>query len=209
MSDITLKNFLEQCDTGDVLLFSTKKWYSRIIEFFTCSKFSHVAIILKDPIYINPELQGLYILESGQEDNPSIEDNKKKYGVQITKLHDIVDMYKDGRYGHLYYRKLQCTRNESFENKIKGIHDDTYDKPYDTNLIDWVKAEFEMNIGNEQRTNTFWCSALVAYAYTKLGFLDDNVHWTVVSPKRFSFYEDKFFFDFMNCVLNPEKRVLM
>lgn len=194
MSDITLQNFIDKCDTGDILLFSTKKWYSRIIEFFTWSKFSHIAITLKDPIYIKPELQGLYILESGLEDC-----------LQITNLEDIIDMYRRLDYGHLYYRKLQCLRDATFENKIKEIHDDAYN----INLIDWIQAEFEMNISNERRTNTFWCSALVAFVYTKLGFLDDNVHWTVVSPNRFSFYEDKFFFDFTNCVLHPEKKIII
>ena len=51
-------------------------------------------------------------------------------------------------------------------------------------IIDWVQAEFEMIITDEQRTNTFWCSALVAFAYTKLGFLDNNNHCTMVSPRK-------------------------
>mgnify|MGYP000884379571 CR=1 FL=1 len=200
------ETFLNTCQTGDLLLYSTTNtWYSRLIEYFSRSKFSHIAIILRDPTYINENLKGLYILESGAEPNPSPEDGKRKYGVQITKLEDVLDQYmaSTGK-GQLYYRKLDCDRTGDFTNKIKKIHDMTYDKPYDFILTDWIKAEFDIEIGDEQRKNTFWCSALVSFAYIQLGFLGKTVPWTIISPKEYSYYEDSETLKFQNCSLIPE-----
>ena len=117
MDCISKKDLINNCKTGDILLFSTNCWYSKLIEFFTHSKFSHIAIILKDPIFINPKLKGLYILESGAEKKPSPEDENKKYGVQITKLEDILNSYDTNNLGNLYYRKLDCIRNKEFYEK--------------------------------------------------------------------------------------------
>ena len=38
------------------------------------------------------------------------------------------------------------------------------------NLIDWIKGYYKLNIGNTQKENTYWCSALVSYVYVELGF---------------------------------------
>lgn len=205
MNSISKKDFLKNCNTGDILLFSTKHWYSKLIEFFTQSKFSHIGIILKDPIYIKPTLKGLYLFESGAESKPSPEDGKKKYGVQITKLEDILDSYSSSYLGNLYYRKLDCDRNKDFYDKIKKIHDKTYNKPYDIDIIDWIKAEFDIKLGNEQKTNTYWCSALTAFTYVNLGFLKEDLPWTIIKPSEFSYIERKKNLDFLNCNLKPEE----
>ena len=36
-------------------------------KYFTKSKYTHIAMILKDPSFTNPPLKGLYIIESGEE----------------------------------------------------------------------------------------------------------------------------------------------
>ena len=76
MTSITVENFLDSCQTGDILLYSTSLWYSKIIEKCTGSKYSHISIILRDPVYIDPKLKGLYILESGFEKTPDPTDTK-------------------------------------------------------------------------------------------------------------------------------------
>ena len=79
-SDISLADFLETCQTGDILLYNSQYWYSRLIEWGSGSKFSHISIILRDPTFINENLNGLYILESSYEDIPD-SNTGEKYGV--------------------------------------------------------------------------------------------------------------------------------
>lgn len=199
-----LETFYEQCQTGDIILFSTNKWYSKIIEYFTHSIYSHIGIVLRDPVYIDPSLKGLFLLESGYEPVPSPEDGKMKYGVQISNLKDIIQRYQDDQSGSLYYRKVHCTRDAAFEYNLQQVHKLTYDKPYDFNIVDWIKAEFNIHLGNEKRTSYFWCSALVAFTFYKLGLLP-TLDWTVVKPCAFSYYNSSL--TFLNCTLDPEVKL--
>lgn len=208
MTSITLNEFINTTQTGDILLYSTSLWYSRIIEYFQGSKFSHIGIILKDPVYINEKLKGLYILESGSEDIPDPTDDKLKFGVQITPLEHTIKSYQNSWMGNLYYRRLDCLRDQQFTENIKKIYHDVHNRPYDIDLSDWIKADLKLHIGNEHKTNTFWCSALVSYIYCKMKFLK-NIPWTIISPKNFSYYEDNETLKFINSKLAPEKNILL
>ncbi len=82
-------------ETGDILLYhGTNYWFSYLIEWFTYSEFSHVSMVLKDPIYLDPKLEGLYILESGAENIPDAVEGKTHFGVQIVDLNEIIEMYR-------------------------------------------------------------------------------------------------------------------
>ena len=59
MDNISRKNLVDNCNTGDILLYNSKYLIGRAIEYFTQSKFSHISIVLKDPTYIDPQLKGL------------------------------------------------------------------------------------------------------------------------------------------------------
>ena len=93
-SDISLADFLETCQTGDILLYNSQYWYSRLIEWGSGSKFSHISIILRDPTFINENLNGLYILESSYEDIPDSNTGEKVWGVQIIPLQHVLDEYQ-------------------------------------------------------------------------------------------------------------------
>ena len=215
MSQISLNDLLDNCQTGDIILFSTNKWYSKLIESFTSSKFSHIGIILRDPIYLNEKLTGLYVLESGSESKPDPEDNKIKIGVQITPLEEILSPYKGYLAGSVYYRKLNCVRDDQFTKKLIDIHNIVHNKPYDTNIIDWIKALdniehkcINKGFNNDHKTNEFWCSALTCFVYCKLGFVEKDIPWTIIAPKQFSYYE-KESLKFINCTLEPEKYLIL
>lgn len=182
--------------TGDLVLFNSKsKWYDYLIEYFTCSKFSHVGMILENPTNIDPTLnQGLYLIESCLHTVPDRIYNKRINGVQINKLDDVLfDYINKKNKGRIYYRFLECTRDNSFREKIKNICESVYAKPYDLHIMDWLRAEVYISTGSEMdniekrhKTNTFWCSALVAYIYVQLGFLRKDIPWTLISPAAFS-----------------------
>lgn len=200
---IELKNFLETCDTGDILLYNSCYWYSRFIEVASGSKFSHIAIILRDPVYINPKLKGLYILESSYEDIPDSNTGKKVWGVQIIPLEYVINQYQSSYIGNLYYRKLEVEKTDDFYSKLTKCVNYVEGDKYDLNIIDWIKAGCNIQTGNEQKDYTFWCSALIAYVYINLGLINEDIPWTITPPKQFSHYESDSL-TFTNCKLNPE-----
>ena len=183
------KDFLDKCydkfDTGDIIFFYGGGWISNIIAWITGSSYSHMAMILKDPVNINIKLEGLYIIESNYPTSskykhehplllPEITSKYITNGVQITPFEDI---FKRGQ--NLYYRKLNCLRNNDFRKKVKKIHDKVHHKPYDLDFKDWLSAEINIIINNiknktynpiikRDRTDKFWCSALIGYFYVKL-----------------------------------------
>ena len=205
-SDISLADFLETCQTGDILLYNSQYWYSRLIEWGSGSKFSHISIILRDPTFINDKLNGLYILESSYEDIPDSNTGEKVWGVQIIPLQHVLDEYQKSYVGNLYYRRLETEKDESFYNKLKECVNHTEGDKYDLNPVDWFKAEFQLDVGNTRKENTFWCSALVGYVYCQLGFIDQDISWSILPPRKFSHFENDRL-TYYNCSLHPERLI--
>lgn len=203
MTELSIQKLLEECQTGDILLYNSHSVMGRIIEYCSFSKYSHVAIILRNPIYIDPSLVGLYVLESGAENVPDSVTGKFTFGVQITPLENNLNYIKKHSYGNIYYRKLHCKRDSEFEGKLTEIVKIAKGKYYDLHLYDWIRAKFDLEIGDQQITSRFWCSALVGYVYVQLGLLNKHLGWSLLAPKRFSAYENACL-SFENCSVDPE-----
>tara|TARA_B110000971_G_scaffold72321_1_gene74245 strand:+ start:1188 stop:1778 length:591 start_codon:yes stop_codon:yes gene_type:complete len=193
---------INELETGDIILFNGNYFMSHIIEYFTSSIYSHVGIILKNPDLGDATFEGIYLLESGRENTPDPENNRIKKGVQIINLEEKIKNFN----GQIYVRKLHCTRDKEFYEKIKNIHSAVHNIPYDLNPIDWIKADLQLDIGNTHKTNTYWCSALVTYVYVKLGFLDKNIPWSLISPQDLSSSCNKL--KFINCILDKDKDII-
>ncbi len=205
MESINFSDFFENCKTGDLLLYSSRSWYSLLIEFFGWSKYSHVSMIIRDPIWIDPSLKGLYIFESGGENTNDVIKMKNIYGVQLVKLEETLKNYKNGSNGYIYYIKNNFERTDDFNEKIKNIILENDGKPYDINIKDWIGARFNIKLIHRESIR-FFCSALMAYTLTKLNFLKEDTDWTIVSPKEYSYYENNRL-QFQNCILEPEKLI--
>ena len=50
--------FMEQCETGDILLFQGDSFYGNLQRFFTNSDYDHVGLVIRDPSH------GILIFES-------------------------------------------------------------------------------------------------------------------------------------------------
>ena len=180
--------------TGDILLFDYEAGgifglFTRLIQYFTKSKFSHVAMVLKDPSFIHPSLKGYYIWESSWEGKPDPQDGKIKLGVQITPFDEIYEHYKEKK-SSIYVRRVNCNPELFNDSKLKEIHDVVYNKPYDIVPKDWLEA-IERKDSDPQKTDRFWCSALVGYIYTKAGLIDEKTDWSVLRASDFSLeYKD-------------------
>ena len=146
MEDISYRDFIENCQTGDLLLYSSRSWYSYFIEMLGWSKYSHVSMIIKDPIWINENLTGLYIFESGGENTNDVIKNKNVFGVQLIKLEDGLKEYMNKSNGYVYYVKNNFERTNNFYDKLKQIILNNDGKPYDLHLIDWIGARFNLKI---------------------------------------------------------------
>lgn len=166
-----------ELETGDLILFEDTSgfFFSSLIKFFTKSKYTHCGIILKSPTYINPNLTGIYLLESGYEDFNDSEENTKKFGVQIIDFNKKLNEYN----GHIWIRKL--LKRDNIEDIIKEYHPLIHNKEYDYNIFDLVKVIIK-DPNNEQRTKSFFCSALVCYLYTQCGLLPSTTKWDMDTP---------------------------
>lgn len=210
-SHINLERLMSDCDTGDLILYNTKCWYSKFIEYFSDSIYSHIGIILKDPTFINEKMKGLYVLESSYEDIADSNTGERIWGVQIIPLDYVINQYKTGSMGDLYYRKLDSDKNEEFYTNLKKSINEVEGDKYNLNPVDWCKALFKINHGDNHKKDTFWCSALVAYIYVSIGYLDEGIPWTILPPKAFSYYENisNPTLTYVNCKLHPEQKILL
>jgi hypothetical protein len=125
---------MNNLDTGDLLLFHSNKPIGCCIQFCTNSKYCHIGMVLKDPIYINPNLKGYYLWESSSEPFPDAEEKELFYGVQITPLEKVLQEYGSG---NVYYSKLFLVNNLDASKLVK-VHEEIHHHKYDLNVIDWL-----------------------------------------------------------------------
>ena len=173
-------------ETGDILLFSPKQskgmyWFiDKIIQYFSDSKYTHAAMIWKDPILLDKErLSGFYILESTGKEAKDVEDGKLKFGAQLRSLNEV---FRNSGCD-VYWRKLICNRDQQFFNNMDYAHSIVHNKPYDLNPIDWIDALVDKEYGNNQKTYKYYCSALCSFVLVCLGALPKDTPWSIVRPK--------------------------
>ena len=198
-------------DTGDIILFHGKprtcgkSIFSCLISKCTCSKYTHAGIVIRDPTFASRPLRGLYIMESvGFENIPDVENNQKKFGVQLRNLYDVLSSYE----GKVYWRQLICERTNNFYKELAAAHSIVHNKPYDFGM-GYVKALFDLRIGDVQKNDEFFCSSLVAFLYVVWNFLPVHTPWSIVTPKDLSTENGrKIKLEWSNCQLCNECEVL-
>jgi len=147
-------------NTGDLVFF--KKYdgmwlFGKLIQWWTQSPFIHIGMILKDPKFLG--LKGTYLWQA-----------EPLGGVTVTPFKPDRKWWKRKYIG-------PPLDNE----KLHYIFDITNGKPYDKNPMDWIEAMVGKDF-KPQRTNSFWCSALIGCILTKLSILDSSADWSIMSP---------------------------
>ena len=183
---------LDQLQTGDLLLCSYRGpgffgLFSKAIQYFTQSAYSHVAMVLRDPDFVHPtpSLRGLYVWQSSFERDPDPQDHiANKFGVQITPIETILAEYAAPN-GAVHVRRLDCAPALLSTAALQRVHDTVYRKPYDYEPRDWIEA-LQRKDTHPQKTDRFWCSAFVGYVYTTCGILCADTDWSILRPSDFS-----------------------
>ena len=177
---------IEELQTGDILLISDYQTglfnlFLSMIRYGTHSDYVHVAMVLKAPTFIDENLNGTYIWESGYEGTPDPADNRVKLGVQLTPIKTFIENYQSAK---VFVRKFNDYSAFKPE-KLKVAYDLSYSKPYDINPKDWIYALFQKDI-DPQHTSSFWCSALVGFILVKVGILKADTDWSIMRPCDFA-----------------------
>lgn len=194
--------------TGDIVLYNAKSsnscWrlFENIIKCGTHSNYTHVAMIVRDPSFTNPPLKGVYVWESSFTGKPDPQDGKIKVGVQLTRFEDAT-IPEDQM---VFTRHLQFRDNPFTVQKLKEIHEVVYNKPYDIFPKDWIEALVQTD-SRPQKTDRFWCSALIGYVYTTAGILDPKTDWSILRPSDFSLGGESLKY-ISDAKLEPIQRVL-
>jgi len=177
--------------TGDILLFENSShdtWYESLyawlIKKFTSSTYTHVAMVLRDPVWIKPELKGIYIYESGLEPTPDAEDGVKKFGVQLTPINVVLETGSSD----IYVRRLLKGSEHITRDRLSEIHRITYNTIYDFFPIDLLNAVFHCQSDvRYQHTYAMFCSALVGFMCIKLKLMEEDIDFSEITPNDLSY----------------------
>ena len=175
---------MDSLNTGDIILMRSNDTsgfiavYDWLISWFTHSPYTHTAMILKDPTWIRDDLIGIYAYESSTEPEPDPEDNKRKLGVQLTPIKELLT-YKSP---DVYVRRLVQGQARITKEKLIKMHSATHGVPYDWLPRNLLSAAFKTTPDpNEKHTDRMFCSALVCYMGVTLGLIEDQ-DWSECVP---------------------------
>jgi hypothetical protein len=103
-----------------------------------------------------------------------------KSNTPVASNHDSLDTHTH-KQRHQHYH----IGNPFTHERMKEIHDCVFNKPYDIVVRDWIEAYCKKD-PDPQKISRFWCSALAAFIYTKVGLLDEKTDWSIIRPSFFS-----------------------
>ena len=160
---------IESFESGDLLLFSGKTSYSKIIQLFTRSIYSHVAMVAKKP-------DGIYCAES--DDSTFVNNGVSSDGVRLTLLSEKIKNYD----GNVYFRSASKVKKDSnlfvdeedFNRRFFEVIQEFYGVPYEKNLLELFNSAYDGPLGeNKEDLSSLFCSEFVAETYKRLGLIKD------------------------------------
>lgn len=148
----------DELKTGDLIFCSGDYTFSKLIEGFTKSVWSHVGMIYKDD-----NLGRVLVLES-----------EKMYGVRLAPLSKYVKDYhgKNKPYkGQIAIAHLQPSPHTQAMNNAISFGLDELTKPYDNSEIVRIALRILFQIGKRKRDKKYVCSELVYECFAKAGII--------------------------------------
>ena len=166
-------------NTGDILLFSGKGVISSMIQWFTRSQWSHVAMVIR-----SQELDMLLSWESTTLSKvKDIRSGTEKQGVQLVALSDRIYTYE----GTIAIRQLKGVEVDPARmRELQLFRDEVKNRPYEESKIELAKSAYDGPGGhNEEDLSSLFCSELIAEAYQRMGFLSNTISSNEYTPANF------------------------
>jgi len=172
------KDIRDDIQTGDIILFSGKGIFSRLIRWFTKSKYSHVGMAVR-----MPEYDMVLIWESTTlSKTKDVITGTKTKGVQVVSLSERVQGYR----GKVVWRKLSGELSKDQLYALLELRHELRGKPYERSRLELLLAGIpNINMGNENLRSVF-CSELIAEAYQRAYLLPEHPPSNSYAPERFS-----------------------
>ncbi|CAI2368613.1 unnamed protein product [Moneuplotes crassus] len=186
--------FLNEADSGDILLFTGKTVISGITRKITNSHYDHVAMVLT---FLEDD--EIYFLESTAS------------GVHVTTWTEL-KTYVDELYSKVVWRKLYCERDDDFCEVLGTFINAVDNMGYKISISKLLRRRSLMPRESEvldqnrivDKNRTFFCSELIAKAYKTLGLLISTRSCTTIYPKHFSSKKN---LELTNASLGEELRI--
>jgi len=161
----------DDLQTGDIILFSGNSMVSGAIKLFSRSEWSHVAMVVKDPIS-----DIVYCWES-----TSLVDDKD--GVQISVLSKRIKEYD----GYVAFRHLKGRRTKATLSALGAFRKAMKGRKYETSKVELFKSAWDGWGGeNKEDLSTVFCSELIAEAYQEMNILTENKPSNEFTPDDFA-----------------------
>lgn len=149
-------------ETGDIVLFSSRKPLGNVIQLVTRSKWTHVGMIIRSDVAIllweSRGLSSLLGLAPGGD----------KRGVALVSLSDRLRDFV----GEVWVRPLEVERTPEMLKKLAELREDVSGRDYEAHITELMKAYYDGPLGNNtEELSTIFCSELVAEAYQCMGLL--------------------------------------
>ncbi|KRX00740.1 hypothetical protein PPERSA_03000 [Pseudocohnilembus persalinus] len=164
-------DFINNTQTGDLLLFRGKGFIPKTQRFFTGAEYDHVALILK-----KYGTNDIVLLESTGNNGVGMISWKGFTKYRFQRLYD-----------KLVVRHLDYKRTDKFLDMLNNFIQFSVKKKYKFGLSHLVAKKAKKNeesLDNSKRT--FFCSELIASAYKLLGLLPENISSSYYWPGSFS-----------------------
>lgn len=160
-------------EAGDVVLFSGKGWSSDVVRLFTRSRWSHVAVVLRDPDFPRP----LLLEANTQSEVADVRSGQRMPGVSLVPLADKLDAYR----GQVAFRRWvgdeSVTRRRQ---KLLSVAHDLVHRPYCNFVASWMWR------GLRTAPPGMFCSELVAEVYRRAGWLPQHFNPARAVPAHFA-----------------------
>lgn len=194
VGNIPLNTFLQDCDTGDIILFNNSNAITCVTKCFTRSKWDHVGMVLK---YTKNPSEVILVESAGG-------------GVFLcyaqARLKEVMGGNNNGVSPAIIgYRKLVCGAGPMKAAMKQRIHDEAQlqvDKPYEQCFGEILKAVLGQDgflmpnkvaealgfewAGKGEDIDSLFCSELVAHLLKKEGILPEGMDSNSYLPKDFS-----------------------
>jgi len=190
-SSIDLGKLIDNCDTGDILLFKTQGLVSSSIRKITSSKFDHIGVVV------------VKVLDGGGRDVCLLEASGDDHGVNIHNLRGrLWDWYISN--ASIRYRRLRCERDDSFRNLARSFIQQVQGLKYGWGVKSWMLNQEEKD---PQEKTHFFCSELVTAFYKHLGFIDSSIKSRTYMPGDFAEKKSGSRLNLFNAILEQEMDV--